>query len=254
METVKQAPPLWKCPPPPRDAELPLDRIQRLANLYYTFASSCCHLTDAVGNEIIASLMLLGGEGEFSPDNPDVWIAKCRRICLSPSFEVMLFSHWDILKNFNLSETVARSLVRVFLGRDIDYRNATCVGHWRDRSVRFPEPSYARLAIGRVLEYRNRATNLAFVPLYSFAEIIMSHPFMDGNGRLARSLLHAGFSLCREVSVPSIPLGPAFALNAHGMHYALNALSSHGDWDSYISAIEIVINNAISLHQFIHKA
>ena len=85
------------------------------------------------------------------------------------------------------------------------------------------------------------------LPAYCFARTIIAHPYPDGNGRLARALVHAALARTGNYAAPFLPLAPAFYMNAAKVAAALRQLSDTGDWDGFDVVFRHVLAEAAEL-------
>jgi Fic family protein len=92
------------------------------------------------------------------------------------------------------------------------------------------------------------------LPAYAFARTIIAHPFPDGNGRLARALVHAALARTYDLNAPVLPLAPAFYMHAGKVALALRHLSDSGDWNRFAAVFRIVLEEARRLDQLSRNA
>lgn len=86
---------------------------------------------------------------------------------------------------------------------------------------------------------------------YVFAEVILSHPYMDGNGRLARSLALACLAKEMGGKMPLLPLGAAFYARARRTASALQTLAVTANWPYFMDAFEALLTDALFLAESI---
>ncbi|MEQ1541131.1 MAG: hypothetical protein ABL926_02655 [Novosphingobium sp.] len=91
-------------------------------------------------------------------------------------------------------------------------------------------------------------------PIYAFAITILVHPLADGNGRLARGLMHAAF--CRRIGsgLPLLPLAPAFYLHSAGVRDGVRKVAQYEEWDELIGAATQVLETAVRLRMSLDDA
>lgn len=82
---------------------------------------------------------------------------------------------------------------------------------------------------------------------YVFAEIMLSHPYKDGNGRVARALFQATLGACGVIDAPTLPIGPIFHANFHNANGALRELSETGNWSDFAETMSSVVWSTIRL-------
>ena len=77
-----------------------------------------------------------------------------------------------------------------------------------------------------------------------YAVVIMCHPLIDGNGRLARAAMWA--SLARSgIAAPCLPLGPVAYANPSWLANSIRSLCATGDWSQYLKNMDGFILAAI---------
>jgi hypothetical protein len=103
-------------------------------------------------------------------------------------------------------------------------------GLWDGGNVRFEPAERAKSWWDDIQGIAQKPDLAPLLPAYCFARTIIAHPYPDGNGRLARALVHAALARTREYRAPCLPLAPAFYMNGTKVAAALRALSDSGDW------------------------
>jgi Fic family protein len=78
-------------------------------------------------------------------------------------------------------------------------------------------------------------------------------PMTDGNGRLARALVHGTLAQGGLVRAPVLPLAPAFYASADVVRTALKELSRTGDWFTAIESLSEILSLACVLAEMTEK-
>lgn len=71
----------------------------------------------------------------------------------------------------------------------------------------------------------------------AFAATVILHPFIDGNGRLARALFQGALASRRRLTAPTLPLGPASYCQATALIAAVRALGVSSDWHPLMTTL-----------------
>lgn len=99
----------------------------------------------------------------------------------------------------------------------------------------FPYDDDTKLWFDRIIEAERE---LRFSPFALackvFAEVILSHPLGDGNGRLARALFSGSLARGAGLACPILPLGPVCYANRPRLVEGLRSLAISGDWYPFV--------------------
>lgn len=135
----------------------------------------------------------------------------------------------------NLSPSAVLEMHRVLMEGT---RDSAVVGMWRTQQVWigtsnvtpvgavFVPPSHTRIPelMDDVMEYAARSDVPAIVQAaIAHAQFETIHPFIDGNGRTGRSLLHAMLRRRRVASHVTVPVSAGLLTNVNAYHLALTA-------------------------------
>ncbi len=80
-----------------------------------------------------------------------------------------------------------------------------------------------------------------------FQEVVRSHPFPNGNGRLGRAFFHGALALVLDLPCPFLPLGPVMYLHAPVLTTRLRAAATGKDVAGYLAAMRTVVADALDL-------
>lgn len=72
---------------------------------------------------------------------------------------------------------------------------------------------------------------------FAYAQTVLSHPYQDGNGRLARAMYQRSLGRSGLLSGPLLPLGPLVYANARVHDRALQHLGAAGDWGPFVEVM-----------------
>ncbi len=199
---------------------------------------------DTVGLELKVALMAIGGEPGIKRADNSFWLRKCYSLVTRPSVEPLLLAHWNGLKHFEMSEVEMASFCSRLCGSKQQARVRDSYGLWEGADVRFEPPARARSWWRDIQSVASRSELNSLLPAYAFARTIIAHPFHDGNGRLARALVHASLARVADLKAPILPLAPAFYMNAAKLAASLRLLSETGDWKAFGDVFNSVLTHA----------
>lgn len=107
--------------------------------------------------------------------------------------------------------------------------------------VRYAHPSQIRPQIGKI--YNSWLGLLerhpAFASIYGMVALMNLHPFLDGNGRVARAFLHWSLGVCGN-DCAFLPLHEVSALSRGGYLIRLREAQYFGRWEPLISLMHNV--------------
>jgi hypothetical protein len=201
----------------------------------------------AFGMELRAAF-LLEMEGAARPEIPD-GAPPYRQFFLRPAVEPILYSYLGALRKQPLDTGVLDGLMACLHGRPVERRDIAsrikpnAIGN----IVLFPDPDYARdyhLRLDRHLPSISGAINRAG---FAFPEIVLSHPYSDGNGRLARAMAQIGLTDGEDAALSFMPLGPLFYARASEIAGALQALAATADWQEFMAVFTDYVADALAL-------
>lgn len=231
------------CPPLPRNAgfgvlDLPFSLELR--------SSRQRHPIDAIGLELRVAFTIIAS-GDSADDEHSFWRRKCRELILRPAVEPLLLAHWSKLKSLEMTELQVASFSSLQVGSKVEARTKHCYGLWDGGNVRFEAADQARTWWKDIQAVASEPELASILPAYAFARTIIAHPYPDGNGRLARALVHASLARTAGLSAPALPLAPAFYLNATEVAAGLRNLSATGDWNAFSRVFDRVLGAAVAL-------
>jgi len=192
-----------------------------------------------------------GLEREWTAGRPETAIPPFRHFFLRPAVEPILLSYQTLLAGLQFDSDQLDELMSCFHGVPTKRRTSSSritpdlIGN----SVQFPDWEYAwnydqrlRCLIPSIQGTLNQAG-------FAYAEVLLSHPYSDGNGRLARSLTIACLSNRYRGLLPLLPLGPAFYACAPTVTAGLQVLAATANWSYFMSAFCGLINEALRLSE-----
>jgi hypothetical protein len=228
------------CPPPPATAEVGV--------IPFSFEVSGASESPlhVIGLELRVAFATIGS-GDIEAGDNDFWLRKCRELMLRPATEPLLLARWAKLKSFEISEAEMASFCSLLCGSRQLARTRDSHGLWDGGNVRFEPAELARTWWRDIQSAASRPELAPLLPAYCFARTIIAHPYPDGNGRLARALVHAALTRTQGLKGPVLPLAPAFYKNRAKVAAALRALSANGDWDRFNAVFQVALKDAVAL-------
>lgn len=175
--------------------------------------------------------------------------SSLRKFFLRPAVEPILYSYRDDLDpeiaEHALVNRFASSLTGAFSG--VRVQDARSGKDEAGNFASFPECDYAGLYLERIAAALPAIADPVAKAAFVLGETILSHPYPDGNARLARCL--ALLTLARHLGHDSLPLPLGPVLMAHNDRYidALQALSRNGDWQAFGDDFVFFLNEAARL-------
>lgn len=174
-------------------------------------------------------------------------LRKSRELCLRPAAEPLILAYWDRLKRFEMTDEQIAALCSMLHGSKQIQRTKDSYGLWKGADVRFEPAEQARTWWADIQSVANNPELDSLLPTYAFARTIFAHPFPDGNGRLARALVHGALARTGSYHAPCLPLAPAFYMNGAKVADALRRLSDDADWSAFNSVFRSVLDDAVRL-------
>jgi hypothetical protein len=205
------------------------------------------------GLELQVALMLLDSDSGAKPADNNYWDAKCQLLLVRPAIEPIACSYWKRFGTCDLDDKVALVIASTLAGRPLVYRKGPATGRAAHGDVTFEPHDVARQWLAKIAAATKRPELLAALPIYAFAQTIMSHPFSDGNGRFARLMVHAALAKCAGLRRPEIALAPAFYRRANALGAAVTALSESQDWQPFNAVFLSILEDALALTRAFHR-
>jgi hypothetical protein len=221
---------------------------------YADLSESHKSVVSTIGLELRAAFAVMGEV--VDPDDADnsFHVRKCHELCVRPAVEPLLLAHWDKLKSFKMSEPQLADFCSLLYGTKQQARTRNSYGLWHDGDVRFEPAEQARHWWNDIQSAAHRRDLATLLPGYCFARTIIAHPYPDGNGRLARALVHAALARTSGLIAPVLPLAPAFYMNGTKVAYALRQLSDSGDWNAFNLVFNDVLTDAARLSRLVDRS
>lgn len=237
----------WCCPPPAEMDRQLRDFAAATFRKVVSLDNGRDTMLDTAGRELRATILaLLDASAPPAPDN-DFWASKCRSVLLRPAVEPVVCSYWSKLTSFDFDEPAALRLASALAGFPLVYRRGVAVGRSATGDIGFEPLPVASTWIRKLREAWARPELTLALPMFAFAQAIMAHPFSDGNGRLARTLVHGALGRACGISGPVVALAPSFYRRANTLRTALTALSQSGDWSQFGATFLEVLSEAVTL-------
>lgn len=245
-----------RCPPvfprPPCPAWERVERaVRRIDSLAYADRPSIC-----IGNEKRASLHLQGQcitRRTYTDTGYHFLPPDLTRFETRPSVEAAIIDRYaDLL--WPPDEQNLLTLASGLIGGEATYRQGSA---FMTRSlgsvqVEFPKPDESRRFIQRLEKFELNGSCQLCAALGIYAQVVLSHPLVDGNGRLGRALALIFLMRAKVLHAPWIPLGPYFYQHASIVFGSLQALSLTGDYQSFNTRMLVPFGLAVAYEEDRH--
>lgn len=204
------------------------------------------HPIGAIGLELRVAFLAIAR----SPTAGDCsWRRKCRELLRRPAVEPPLLAKWNHLKRFEMTAAEMGHFCQLLWGLKQEPRVSHSYGLWEGGDVRFEAPDEAQTWWSDIQSVAKDPSLQSLLPAYAFARTIFAHPYPDGNGRLARGLVHGALARTGAYDAPLLPLAPAFYMNAAKLAAALRQLSKDANWNSFATVFKGVLEDAAALRK-----
>lgn len=172
-----------------------------------------------------------------------------RRYFYRPAVEPLLYANRADLAPDRVTHASVDTFMSLLRGHPITRREVSSrsIPDAEGRFASYPAPDYARLYLERIAAEAKRATGPIERAFYVFAEAITSHPYTDGNGRLARALMFASLAHDLDLDFIDLPWGPVTSAHADRYMAGLEAMSFDGNWTEYMTMMADLVTEGIDI-------
>lgn len=163
-----------------------------------------------------------------------------------PASEPVMAGKWERLARGPMTEALADNLVSSLLGHPARIREGGGCSAGNAQGVRshYPDPWIAKGWIERLAEWDNRSASPFVSACLAYAEIAISHPYTDGNGRLARVGFQRALARRSQLSAPLLPLGPLIYANHKAVIAALVHVGTTGRWEPMLTTMAQLVRKS----------
>lgn len=236
----------WSCPEPQAPSPEQNDRARLVYEKIEQLTLKSERPERLAGFELEIALYLLGNEQSVQADN-SFWQAKCRAMFTRPAIEPIVYTYWTRFTRQDFTQQVALEVVSSLSGRQLALREKPIIGKAESGNIAFEELPKARLWLTDIFQVAEDANLAPILPAYAFVRTIMAHPFPDGNGRLARFMVHASLGHMAGVTRPSVGIAPVFYCHANRLASAMQVLSASKDWQRFYKTFFDVLDHAADI-------
>jgi hypothetical protein len=238
----------WVCPPfeplslkEEKLVESLYDRILTLKPDYYDPIA-------VVGLEIRTAMMLLEFDLKISKPDNAFWQDKCRSLFARPASEPILLAYWREISTFEFSGEMILSLAAALSGQNILLRDRPIIGLSRNGDVEFEPASIAIECFAKITSAAHKPEFRSALPMLTYAQMIMSHPLSDANGRVARVFVQLALANFTGLPGPIFAIAPAFYRRANELRLAFDELNVRGDWSPFFQTFTSIIEDSVEIH------
>ncbi len=164
----------------------------------------------------------------------------------------MLTGVWSRLLGEPISNHLADEIVAALTGESARPRSgqiASAPDGFGRRTVYAP-PDVAAGWIDRVNVAEAYHPEPFILACHAYAEVALSHPFADGNGRVARAMFQRTFARAGLLDAPLIPLGPLIYLNHKVVIASLVRLGTTGEWPPFLDVMARLTLKALAFTEY----
>lgn len=236
VETVQVA-----CPPPPVgvpfEAGPVLERIRRLSDLY------AAEPVRTFGLEARCAYRVATRTASAP--------APYERFGLRPPAEPAGFSLHRRFQDWALTEGAITNLASCLAGEAITVRTGgiTTTPARVGATALFPSPAAFAGWRERLISAPDLIADPFVLACYVYAELVLSHPLTDANGRTGRALFQGALVRTLGLSAPCLPLGVASYMTRTEHRQALIALGSGGEWAPFLDSMVGFVTAALVLSE-----
>ncbi len=180
------------------------------------------------------------------PADAEVCRRSLRELMVRPAVEPVALSYWRRFVHARLDLPSLVELAAGLAARPVPLSPVAMAtrplpGFPR---VEFEPPDQARLWLDKLGAAERAVGHALDWPVYAYAQVVLSHPLTDGNGRLARAVLQGALARRLGLRAPALALAPACYLKRRRITQALAALSATGDWPAFFAVMLPVLGEA----------
>lgn len=169
------------------------------------------------------------------------------RFLARPGSETILSEFWSTMAGGPATDTLVENLIAGLTGAPAGVRSGQITSA-PDRSgtrTVYAPPDIAAGWIDRVNAAEMTVGDPYILACHAYAEVALSHPYSDGNGRLARAMFQRAFGRAGLLEAPLIPLGPLIYLNHKLVIHVLVRLGTTGDWAPFLALMARLTHTAL---------
>jgi hypothetical protein len=199
------------------------------------------HPEACFGAEARAAFRLRGQAGQRFPID---------RFMLRPPLEPVVLSYWDRFRARGFTQDAATALVSALSGAVVRPRTEGAVTRAQRGSEptwRYPDPDHAAGWLDRLYSLEPDEDAPFIYAAGCFAEVVRSHPYPNGNGRLGRAFFHGALAEVMGLTCPFLPLGPAMYLHAETLTQSLRTATRTNAWRDYHRSVSVILREAMAV-------
>lgn len=238
----------WRCPAPEPLQHHHHERLQALLHRMRACGKSLDKMSTSVGLEMRVAAAMLARENNYAKGiECDYIINKIRNLLVRPAVEPTLISYWRYLSAANLEAKQISAYLKKVSGKHVTERPLRSFGVTPTGNVIFEPIDESEKWLDKIKVAANNPKLRTAMPFYAYVQTIMAHPFSDGNGRLARSILQASLGVICGFRFPVIALAPAFYMHIERLNIVLTRLTDTGEWAECYAQMLLTLELATSM-------
>ena len=149
-----------------------------------------------------------------------------------PCFEAVLVDHWHDMTKRPLGRADYNRIASDLTGKPMAPRTGPtwCDSVSTGRPTEWPTAAVAAGWRERLTLGSETAVGAFAAAVFAYGQTILSHPYPDGNGRLARALFTTTLAREAGLAAPTLVLGPIFYANHKRLAAAVRTVGIVGEW------------------------
>lgn len=173
-------------------------------------------------------------------------ISQSRKSFHRIAVEPVITSYWPSLCQKDLKIETIENLTSMLIGRKAERRTGPI---WADGLEGVRVVFEAARTIDRWMIDVSSIREAGYSPVEEaiilYAKTVFSHPFRDGNGRLARAMLYSSLARKNVIRTPCLGFGPIFDAARLTLAQATLLLSNTGDWQPYMELVLSLLQRSV---------
>ncbi|QNQ10702.1 Fic family protein [Sphingomonas alpina] len=169
--------------------------------------------------------------------------------------EPVLSGYWNSLKKFDFTPESSAFFVSLLCGKEVSLRTQG-MRAFDDKNNKtiFEDYDPSQSWMNKIIDIRLKGYDPVTEGIICYTIVIFAHPFLDGNGRFARSVFYGALARHGILRSPCLGMGAGFTLHIARIAKAATQLSQSGDWVPYLRELTSIIEDCCSYAFFIRCA
>ena len=233
-----------QCPSPPRGSSWQSPGLVRDI-IEYANVIHALGVDVSFGIELRAAFLI----DRMDPKEQQLYTQSVRRVFLRPAIEPILYANRDDLLVRSTNDGLLNNVVSMTQCRIMALRQGAIESSPNEKGhlTHYPDVAYSHLYLDRCRSGISAIEDPLQRAFFVFAEAIISHPYADGNGRLARALMFGEIRRSLDLPFFDVPFAPAVLQNSDDYFLSLLRLTLTGDWEMFFAKMSGFVKYALFL-------